>query len=111
MESFLGDIQGKTVILADDMSSTGTTLVSAAKICLNRGAKRVIASITHGCFRKETVAFIEESPIEQLLVTNSWPLEELSLPSCKIQVVSIAPLFAQAIQHLSQNQPPLLSQS
>jgi ribose-phosphate pyrophosphokinase len=97
VEAVIGDVKGKDVLLADDMCSTGGTLVSAAKACREKGAKRIFAVVTHGLLVGDCLEKIEQSPIEALLVSNTIPNTE-SVKQCKkIHVASVAPLFGQAI--------------
>ena len=93
----IGDVNGKDVLLADDMCSTGGTLMSAAKACREKGAKRIFAAVTHGLLVGEALEKIEKSPIEALLISNTVPAVEGVLKCPKIRIVSIAPLLAQAI--------------
>lgn len=94
----IGDINGKDVLLADDMCSTAGTLVSAAKACQEKGAKRIFAAITHGLFVGEAVERIESSPIEVLLMSNTIPWTDRLQGSTKIKLISIAPLLGKAIR-------------
>jgi len=96
--SLVGEVEGKDVLLADDMCSTAHTLVSAAHICREKGAKKIYASITHGLFVEKALELIEASPIEHLFVTDSCCPDTALLSSSKVEVVSCAPLFAQAIE-------------
>lgn len=92
--SFVGEVKGKDVLLADDMCSTAGTLVSAAKACREKGAKKIFACVTHGLFSEDAIARIEESPIELLLVSDTiTPTEEMQR-SKKICVVSVVPAFS-----------------
>ncbi len=95
--TLIGDVKGKDVLLADDMCSTGGTLVSAAKACREKGAKRIFAAVTHGLFVGHAVEKIEQSPIEALLMSNTIPYTERLAGSTKIRTVSVATLFGQAI--------------
>lgn len=92
----IGDVQGKDVLLADDMCSTGGTLVSAAKACREKGAKRIFAAVTHGLLIGGAVDEINKSPIEALLISNTIPHVDRTM-SEKIHIVSVASLFSQAI--------------
>lgn len=94
----IGDIAGKDVLLADDMCSTASTLVSAAKACREKGAKSIYAVVTHGLFVDQAIGKIIESPIEMLFVSNSIPWETKQAVPDKIISVSVASLFGQAIQ-------------
>ena len=94
----IGDVEGKDVLLADDMCSTAGTLVSAAKACHGKGAKRVFAAVTHGILVGESVSKIEKSPIEALLISNTIPYTERLAGSTKIRTCSVANLFGHAIR-------------
>ncbi len=100
MRLFVGDVKGKTVILPDDMCSTAGTLVNAANVCAAQGAKRIIALVGHGLFIEDALEKIEQSPIEKLITTNSIAISERVRMHPKIEVVSIAPLIAEAIKQM-----------
>jgi ribose-phosphate pyrophosphokinase len=95
--TLIGDVKGKNVLLADDMCSTASTLVSAAKVCQEKGAKRIFAAVTHGLFVGDAVRKIEQSPIEAIYMSNSIPHSDRLAKATKIRVVSVANLFGQAI--------------
>ena len=92
--TLIGDVKGKDVLLADDMCSTGGTLVSAAKACQEKGARRIFAAVTHGICVEQAMQKVEESPLEALLMTNTIPYTERLAGSSKLISVSIAPLLA-----------------
>lgn len=98
MRLFVGDVKGKTVILPDDMCSTGGTLVKAAEICADLGANRIIATVAHGLFINEAIERIEKSPIELVITTNSIPQLNRENISSKFRVLSISSLISQAIE-------------
>jgi len=100
----IGDVKDKDVLLADDMSSTGRTLVSAAKACREKGAKRIFAAVTHGILVGDAVEEIHKSPIEALLISNTIPHVD-RINSDKIHIVSVAPLFSQAISCMISRDP------
>lgn len=93
----IGDVQGKDVLLADDLCSTGGTLASAAKACQEKGAQRIFAAVTHGLCVGDAVKKVEQSPIEALIMSNTIP-ETDRLIGLNMKVVSVAPLLAQAIR-------------
>lgn len=95
--TLMGNVEGKNVLLADDMCVTAGTLSSAAKACQEKGAKRIFAVVTHGLFVGDAVESIEQSPIEALIVSNTIPHTDRLKGSTKIKMVSAAPLFARAI--------------
>lgn len=98
----IGDVNGKDVLLADDMCSTGATLASAAKACQEKGAKRILACVSHGLFVGDAYKLISQSPIEALVTTNTVPFKGPASGTLKdFRVVSAAPLFAQALQAIA----------
>lgn len=94
-EALIGSVKGKPVVLVDDMVSTGVTLQKAARVCKHAGATQIFAAATHGLFVEE--AFVG-SAIEKLIVTDTIPLPPEWKGNPLIKVVSIAPLFSQAIE-------------
>lgn len=101
MHLFIGDVEGHTVVLPDDICATAGTLVTAANACSELGAKRIIAIIGHGLFLEDALEKIEKSSIEMVITTNSVPFSDRVYHHPKIQVVSVAPLLAKAIGQLS----------
>lgn len=97
MLSLMGDVENKIVLLADDVCSTAGTLTSAANVCHGKGAKSIIAVVSHGLFVEEALERIAASPIDRLYVSDSIKLDSKVLACPKIHVVSVANLFADAI--------------
>jgi len=100
--SIIGDVAGKSVVILDDMISTGGSLVEAAALLLDRGARDVVAAITHPVLAPEAPAKIEKSKLAALFVTDTIPLGEECGP--KIKVCSVAELFGQAIEAINRNE-------
>ena len=97
----IGDVQGKTCVMVDDMIDTGGSIVSGACALLERGAKRVVACCTHPVLSGTALERIEESPIAELVVTDTIPLPEARRALCrKLTVLSVAPLLASAIARI-----------
>ncbi len=99
--NIIGNVQGKTALIFDDEVSTAGTLVEAANILKQHGAKEIYAGATHGVLVGPAIERIEKSPIKELVVTNTIPLEPEKHID-KIKVVSIAPLFAEAIKRINE---------
>lgn len=102
--NIIGDVKGKTAIIFDDEISTAGTLVEAASIVHKHGAKEIYAGATHGIFAGNAIAKIKNSNINEVVVTNTVPVEEEKRID-KIKIVSIAPLFADAIKRLNEEKP------
>ena len=96
--NIIGDITGKNCIIVDDMIDTAKTLCKAAEALKNRGAKQVYAYATHAIFSGEAIERLEESIIDEVIVTDTIPLARAS---SKIRVVSIADLVAETIRRIN----------
>jgi ribose-phosphate pyrophosphokinase len=96
----IGDVSGKSAVIIDDMVDTCGTLVKGAETLVREGAKKVIACVTHPVLSGNAVNKIMDSPIEQLIATNTVPLSEEAANCPKISQVSAAPLFASAIKKI-----------
>ena len=95
----VGDVEGKTCVLVDDIIDTGGTLVKACETVLQEGAKRVVASCVHGVLSGRAIERIEGAPLEELIITDSIP-NNFEPGKSKIKVLSVASLFAQAIERI-----------
>jgi ribose-phosphate pyrophosphokinase len=95
----IGDVDGKTAILVDDMIDTAGTICGAAELLKERGARRVIALATHPLFSGPAAQRLSESVIEKVVVTNTLPIPPERRPSGdKLVVLSIAPILASALR-------------
>ena len=98
--NIIGDVQGKTCILYDDMVDTAGSLCNAAKALVEiGGARDVYACATHGVLSGPAYERLEESPIQEMVFLNTIP-ELANTPSHKIKFLDVAPVFARAIQHI-----------
>ncbi len=94
----IGDVRGKTCVMVDDMIDTGGSTVVGACALMERGARRVFACCTHAVLSGSAMDRIEESPISELVITDTIPLgASKSERSTKTSVISVAPLLANAI--------------
>lgn len=98
--NIIGEVKGKNVLIVDDLIDTAGTLTNAASALKERGALNIIATCTHPILSGPAYQRIEDSPIDELLVTDTVPLRQ---PSDKIKVLSIANIFAEAIQRIHTN--------
>lgn len=98
--NIIGDVEGKTAILFDDIIDTGGSLCKMANALVANGAKKVYAACAHGILSGNAIANLENSPIEKLFITNSVPLSEEKMKCKKIVQLSIAELLATAIKKI-----------
>ena len=97
--NIIGDVQGKTAILMDDEVDTGGSMVGASEVLMQRGARCVYASSTHGVLSSNAAERFKNSAIEELLCTDTVPIPD-EKRNGKVRVVSIAALFGEAIHRI-----------
>jgi ribose-phosphate pyrophosphokinase len=95
----MGEVAGRDAVLVDDFTISAGTLVEAAVQLEERGARSVIAAVSHGVFAEGSMRRLEASPIRKLITTDSVETQPVEL-SPKVRVVSAAPLFAEAIRRI-----------
>ena len=100
VHNVVGDVEGRTTLIVDDMIDTGGTLAKVAFALKEAGAREILASSSHAVLSGQAVQKIEESPLSQLIVTDSIPLSEEKRRCPKIVVLSIAELMAKAIRNI-----------
>jgi ribose-phosphate pyrophosphokinase len=96
----IGDVKGKDAVIVDDMIDTAGTLVQAARAVMEAGAKSVSASASHGVFSGQAIQRIEDSPLSEVLITDTIPLSEAGRACKKIKVLSVARLLGEAVKRI-----------
>ena len=91
-------------VLVDDLVDTGGTLVRAAYALMEKGAKAVYACCTHPVLSGKAVKILSESPIEEMIVTDTIPLGEEAKSCPKIKVLSVSGLLADAIRRIYEDE-------
>ncbi len=99
--NIIGDVQGRTCLIVDDMIDTANTLCKAASALKERGAERVLAYATHPVFSGEAASRIASSDIDQVVVTDTIPLSPIAEACPKIRQVTIAGLLAETVRRIS----------
>ncbi len=99
--NIIGDVGGRTCVLVDDMADTAGTLCSAAAALKGQGASRVVAYCTHAVLSGRAVDNIEGSALDELVVSNTIPLDERAGACSRIRQLSIAELIAESIRRIS----------
>ena len=99
--SVIGDVSGKTYIIVDDIVDTAGTLCTAAAALKEEGAQKVVAYITHPLFSGGAIDRISNSELDEIVVTDTIPLNEKALQCSKIEQLSLANLLAESIRRVS----------
>ncbi len=102
--NMVGEVRDRTVLMIDDMISTAGTVTEAARVVMDRGAKRVIVAATHGVLVGLALERLAEAPIERIILTDSIPLAGRCGPIMdRLVELSVAPLFGEAIRRIHHN--------
>lgn len=97
--NFIGDVQGRDVVIFDDMIDTAGTICDAGKVCMEHGAKSVIACATHPVLSGPSLQRLMDAPFKEVIISNTIPFNRHD--ECpKIIVLDTAPLFAEAINRI-----------
>jgi ribose-phosphate pyrophosphokinase len=98
--NIIGEVEDKTCVLIDDMVDTAGTLCEAAKVLKARGARRVVAYITHAVLSGPAVGRIDASALDELVVTDTIPLSEAAEACARIRQLSVAELLAETVRRM-----------
>jgi ribose-phosphate pyrophosphokinase len=96
-------VEGRTALIVDDFTISAGTLVDAARVLIERGATSVYAAVSHGLLAGDATERLDASPIERLFVTDSVETQPVPLSS-KVEVVSVAGLFGEAIRRIARRE-------
>jgi ribose-phosphate pyrophosphokinase len=99
--NIVGDVKGTTCVIVDDMVDTAGTLVGSARALEREGARAVSAVITHAVLSGPAIKRVEESPLMELVVTDTIPLRGDANNCDKLHVISVAPLLGEAIRRIN----------
>jgi ribose-phosphate pyrophosphokinase len=98
--NIIGDVKGFTAVLLDDIVDTGGTLVRAATALMDQGAREVYACCTHPVLSGQAFQIITESPIKEMIVTDSIPLRGKAMDSPIFKVITLSGILAEAVQRI-----------
>jgi ribose-phosphate pyrophosphokinase len=99
----IGQVSGCTALIVDDFTISAGTLVDAARVLVERGATAVYAAVSHGLLAGPAIERLDESPIERLFMTDSVETQPLGLSS-KVEIISVARLFGEAIRRIARRE-------
>ncbi|MGA2210136.1 MAG: ribose-phosphate pyrophosphokinase [Acidimicrobiales bacterium] len=99
----IGSVEGRTALIVDDFTISAGTLVDVARVLVERGALSVYAAVSHGLLAGPAIERLDSSPIERLFMTDSVETQPLGL-SAKVEIVSVAGLFGEAIRRIARRE-------
>jgi ribose-phosphate pyrophosphokinase len=105
IENIIGNVKDKTVLMVDDLISTGGTMCNAAKLCMDRGAKAIYVAATHPVLCGPAVERLAAAPINSLIVTDTIPLSARAKTELTgIEVLTVSELLGEAIRRIHRNE-------
>jgi ribose-phosphate pyrophosphokinase len=102
--NIIGEVEGRTCLLVDDMVDTAGTLCQAAQALKDEGAARVLAYITHPILSGGAVEKISKSALDELVVTDTIPLSDAAKSAGRIRQLSVAALLAETIRRIREEE-------
>jgi ribose-phosphate pyrophosphokinase len=100
----IGSVEGRNVIMCDDIISTAGTVSTAAKIVKERGAKKIIVGATHGIFCGPAIERINEAPIDEIVVTDTVPLDDKAKKIRNLKILTVSEILGEAIKRIHRNE-------
>jgi len=103
-QEIIGDVRGRNVLMCDDIIATAGTVCSAASLVKERGANKIYVGATHGVFAPQALDRLSDSPIDQVVVTDTIPLNKTSKKISNIKVLSVSTMLGEAIKRIHRNE-------
>ena len=103
-DELIGNVDGRNILMCDDIIATAGTVCSAARLLKERGALNICVCVTHGVFAGQALERLEKAPIDEVVVTNTIPLTAEAAALSKIKVLSVAAMLGEAIKRIHRNE-------
>jgi ribose-phosphate pyrophosphokinase len=103
-EEIIGTVEGRNIVMVDDMISTAGTICGAAKMCKDRGAKKIVVGATHGVFAGPAIERLANAPLDEIVVSDTIPIKDAARQLENLTILSIAPLLGEAIRRIHSNE-------
>jgi ribose-phosphate pyrophosphokinase len=103
-QEIIGQVQGRNILMCDDIIATAGTVCSAAKLVKERGAETVYVGATHGVFAPPAYERLAEAPIDEVVVTDTIPLDAQTAETKAIKVLSVSAMLGEAIKRIHRNE-------
>jgi ribose-phosphate pyrophosphokinase len=103
-QELIGNVEGRNILMPDDMITTAGTICSAAALVKERGAKKIYVGATHGVFAPGAVEKLSKTPVDEIVVTDTIPLNAEAAKLKKIKVLTVAAMVGEAIKRIHRNE-------
>jgi ribose-phosphate pyrophosphokinase len=102
--AIIGTVKGRNILMCDDMISTAATMCTAAKIVKERGANKIFIGATHAVFADDAVENISDSPIDEVVVTDTIPIKESVKKLANLKVLTVSEILGEAVKRIHKNE-------
>ncbi|KKL57889.1 hypothetical protein LCGC14_2230860, partial [marine sediment metagenome] len=103
-KEIIGEVEGRNILMCDDIIATAGTLCSAAELVKKRGAEKIYVGATHGVFAVHALERLAEAPIDEVVVTDTIPLSEKGREPGNVRVLSVSSMLGEAIKRIHRNE-------
>ncbi len=103
-DEVIGEVEGRNIIMCDDMISTAGTMCEAAKLLKDRGAEKIIAGATHGVFAGPAIERLNDAPFDEVIVTDTIPINDNARKIKRLKVLAISELLGEAVKRIHRNE-------
>jgi len=103
-QEIIGDVKGRNIVMCDDIIATAGTICSAAKLVKERGCEKIYIGATHGVFAAQALERLREAPIDEIVVTDTIPLNQQARDCCDIKVLTVSTMLGEAIKRIHRNE-------
>jgi ribose-phosphate pyrophosphokinase len=103
-QEIIGEVKGRNILMCDDIIATAGTVCSAAKLVKERGAEKIYVGATHGIFAGQALERLKETPIDEIVVTDTIPLTPATKKIGDIKVLTVSSMLGEAIKRIHRNE-------
>ncbi len=103
-QEIIGDVEGRNIVMCDDIIATAATVCSAAELVKSRGAGKIYVGATHGVFAGQALEKLSAAPIDEIVVTDTIPLSDAARDTGKIKVLTVAAMLGEAIKRIHRDE-------
>jgi len=100
----IGEVEGRNILMCDDIIATAGTVCSAANLLKERGAEKIYVGATHGVFASQALERLAEAPIDEVIVTDTIPSSEQTKNTDSVKILSVAAMLGEAIKRIHRNE-------
>jgi len=103
-QEIIGEVEGRNILMCDDIIATGGTICDAASLIKKRGGGKIYVGVTHGVFAGDAIERLAQAPIDEIVVTDTIPLSEKTKESGNVKVLTVSGMLGEAIKRIHRDE-------